>query len=171
MRKLPFSLLEANMNGKVILAREMMTQNLVTLSPDLDVFQAIDVLLKKRISGAPVVDSDGTFLGVFSESCCMRVIVNAAYECFPDAGLMAFVDRTPPTICPDTELLTICQTFLDQATRRLPVLEHDRLVGQISRRDVMRTISELGKSKAFHSELLYLSAISENSDQLTLRIG
>lgn len=159
------------MNNKVIVARDMMTQNLVTLSPEMDVFKAIDVLLKKRISGAPVVDSDGTFMGIFSESCCMRVIVNAAYDNLPDAGLLAFVDRDPPTISPDTELLTICQTFLDQATRRLPVLEHGRLLGQISRRDLMRTVSERGSKKHTHSELLYLSAISESSEQLTLRIG
>ena len=60
------------MNCQAILAREMMTENLVTLSPQLEVFQAIDVLLKKRISGAPVVDIDGGFLGIFSESSCMR---------------------------------------------------------------------------------------------------
>ena len=159
------------MTGAAILAREMMTQNLVTLSPELDVFQAIDVLLKKRISGAPVVDSDGTFLGIFSESSSMRVIVNAAYENLPDAGLLAFVDRNPPTISPDTDFLTICQTFLDQATRRLPVLEHDRLLGQISRRDVMRKVIEVvNKKKGGHPELLYLSALLRDSEQVTMRL-
>ncbi|MEZ6135767.1 MAG: CBS domain-containing protein [Pirellulaceae bacterium] len=161
------------MTGQAILARQMMTQNLVTLSPDLDVFAAIDVLLKKRISGAPVVDSDGTFLGIFSESCSMRVIVNAAYENMPDAGLMAFVDRDPPTISAETDMLTICQTFLDQATRRLPVLDNGRLVGQISRRDVMRTVSEMARKKPTgHAELLYLSALlNDSSATVAIRIG
>ncbi len=153
------------MTGATILARDMMTRKLVTLSPDLDVFSAIDILLRKRISGAPVVESNGTFLGVFSESSCMRVIVNAAYDNLPDAGLMPFVDLNPPTIGPETDLLTICQTFLDQATRRLPVLDGHWLQGQISRRDVMRKVSELTKGKQCgHAELLYLSAISGSSD-------
>ncbi len=160
------------MTGAATLAREMMAQNLVTLSPDLDVFAAIDVLLRRRISGAPVVDFDGTFVGVFSESSCMRVIVNAAYENLPDTGLLPFVDRDPPTIAPDTDLLTICQTFLDQATRRLPVIEDGRLLGQISRRDVMRKVSGLVKGKKCgHSELLYLSALLEDSHQVSVRLA
>lgn len=160
------------MTGAAILARDMMTQNLVTLSPLLDVFSAIDILLRKKISGAPVVDSHGQFLGVFSESSSMRVIVNAAYDNLPDAGLMPFVDRNAPTIAPDTQLLTICQTFLDQATRRLPVLEDGRLLGQISRRDVMRKVSDLTKGKKCgHSELLYLSALTESSESVSMRIG
>jgi len=161
------------MTSTAILAREMMTENLVTLSPDLEVFQAIDVLLKKRISGAPVVDFDGTFLGIFSESSCMRVIINAAYENLPDAGLMPFVDTDPPMISPDTDLLTICQTFLDQATRRLPVTENGRLLGQISRRDIMRKVSELAKGKTCgHAELLYISALlNEGKETIELRIA
>ncbi len=155
-----------------ILARDMMVKNLVTLSPNLDVFSAIDVLLKKRISGAPVVDESGEFLGIFSEKSSLQVIVNAAYDNLPDAGLMPFVDRSPHTITPDTDLLTICQTFLNQATRRLPIVEAGKLLGQISRRDVMRKVIELGREKKCgHSELLYLSAISENSTLVAHRIG
>ncbi len=160
------------MTGAAILARDMMTQNLVTLSPQLDVFSAIDILLRKRISGAPVVDSQGNYRGVFSESSAMRVIVNAAYDNLPDAGLMPFVDTHAPTIAPDTEMLTICQTFLDQATRRLPVLEAGRLLGQISRRDVMRKVSELSKGKKCgQAVLLYLSALTESSQGVAMRIG
>jgi CBS domain-containing protein len=143
-----------------ILARDLMVRNLVTLSPKLDVFSAIDVLLQRRISGAPVVDTDGTFLGTFSEKSAMQFIVNAAYESLPDAGLMPFVDPFPPTIQPDTDLLTICQTFLNQSTRRLPVIENEKLLGQISRRDVMRKVRDVMGSKAHEgAQVLYLSAL------------
>ena len=148
------------MHGTTILAKDMMTKKLVTLCPTMDVFEAIDVLLRKRISGAPVVDHHGCFLGIFSESSSMRVIVNAAYDGLPDAGLMAFVDTDPPTVSPDTDMLTICQTFLDQATRRLPVLKDGVLLGQVSRRDVMRKVVSLQKTReCCGQELLYLSAL------------
>lgn len=161
------------MTGEAIVAREMMTQNLVTLSPEHEVFQAVEILLKKRISGAPVVESNGNFLGIFSESSCMRVIINAAYEGLPDAGLMPFVDCDPPTISPNTDLLTICQTFLDQATRRLPVIENGMLMGMVSRRDVMRRVSDSVRGKKCgHAELLYLSALVEDSrESLELKIA
>ncbi|MBX3420503.1 MAG: CBS domain-containing protein [Pirellulaceae bacterium] len=153
-------------------ARDLMTTNLVTLSPGCDVFSAIDVLLKHRISGAPVVSADGEFLGIFSERSCMEVVVNALYDGLPDATLMPFVDSDPPTITPDTDLLTICQTFLNQATRRLPVLEGRRLLGQISRRDVMRVVSQLSKvEKPVHGEVLYLSALNEDSSGILMRIS
>ena len=152
-------------------ARDIMKTNLVTLSPNCDVFAAVDVLLKNKISGAPVVDSAGEFLGTFSERSCMEVIVNAIYDGMPDACLMPFVDVEAPTIAPDTDLLTICQTFLDQGTRRLPVLEGKRLVGQISRRDVMRFTAEMQRSPtAYHPEPLYLSAINEDSSSILTRI-
>jgi CBS domain-containing protein len=158
------------MTVAAILAREIMTKNLVTLSPEMDVFSAVDVLLRKRISGAPVVDCDGTFIGIFSESSSMRVIVNAAYDSLPDAGLMPFVNLDPPTISSDTDLLTICQTFLDQATRRLPVIENGRLIGQVSRRDVMRKVSEMARvKKCGHAELLYLSAFNETREHVSFR--
>ena len=154
-----------------LLARNMMTKNLVTLSPEMEVFAAIDILLKKKISGAPVVKSTGEFVGIFSESSSMRVIINAAYENLPDAGLMPFVDIDPPVIGPDTDLLSICQTFLDQGTRRLPVLEEGRLLGQVSRRDVMRHVNQAAKGKC-EAQLLYLSALlNEGRENITLRIA
>lgn len=153
------------------IARDVMTSNLVTLSPNCEVFSAIDVLLKNRISGAPVVNAVGEFLGIFSERSCMEVIVNALYDGLPDAGLMPFVDREPPTISPETDLLTICQTFVDQATRRLPVLDGKRLVGQISRRDVMRFVAVNKKSgQRLHPEPLYLSAINDDSSSVLMKI-
>lgn len=153
-------------------ARDLMKKDLVTLSPNCDVFSAIDTLLKHRISGAPVVGPDGSFLGVFSERSCMEVVMNALYEGLPDAGLMPFVDADPPTISPETDLLAICQTFLDQGTRRLPVLEGKRLLGQISRRDVMQVVAQLkAKHKNYHGELLYLSAINDDPSGLKGRLS
>ena len=141
-------------------AAEMMTRNLVTLRPTMRVSEAIKVLLKKRISGAPVVDK-GQFIGVFSERSCMRVIVSTAYDQLPDGSIVPFVDTDPPTIGPETDLLTITLTFVDQGVRRLPVLENGCLLGQISRRDVMRKIVELSTyNQPIHVEPLYLSALT-----------
>jgi len=55
------------------LCRDFMVTKLVTLSPRQRVFQGIGQLLKHKISGAPVVDGDRNFLGLFSEKCCMSV--------------------------------------------------------------------------------------------------
>lgn len=148
-------------------ARDFMVKKLVTLRPELDVIDAVQLLLKNRISGAPVVNADGQFVGVFSEKCAMQVLLDAAYEQLPSNEIRLFMDADAQTIEPDTQLLSIAQVFLLTSYRRLPVLENGRLVGQVSRRDVMRASLDLLKHSPVRDEgssLLYLSALVERSD-------
>ncbi len=150
-----------------ITARDFMTKRLVTLRPEMDVIEAVQRLLKNRISGAPVVDSDGKHLGVFSEKCSMQVLLDAAYEQLPSNQVRMFMDTDAQTIDCDTHLLSIAQVFLLTPYRRLPVLEEGTLVGQISRRDVLRASMNLLKSSPSQDEgssLLYLSALVERSE-------
>jgi len=52
---------------KSIAAGDIMTKKLVTVSPDDNIYEAIDKLLRNSISGAPVIDKDGQFVGLFTE--------------------------------------------------------------------------------------------------------
>ena len=147
------------------LAKDIMVTRLVTLCPGMDVYEAIGLLLKHRISGAPVVDEHQNFLGVFSERCCMSVLMEAAYDGLPTTKIDPFVDTSNPTITEDTDLLSIVQIFLHTGVRRLPVLRGSKLVGQISRRDVLRAahnMIELSPGK--ESDLLYLSSLFERNE-------
>jgi CBS domain-containing protein len=151
-----------------VTAREMMVRNLITLTPQMDALEALDVLLRQRISGAPVVDEDGHFIGVFSEKSCMKFVVGMAYENLPSIPVGDLTDKNPPTISEETDLLTIAQTFLNAACRRLPVLDSDgRLRGQISRRDVMRAVrSHMQAPTKSHTPAgLYLSAIFSSDER------
>ncbi|MGI9427936.1 MAG: CBS domain-containing protein, partial [Bythopirellula sp.] len=141
-------------------ARDFMMKKLVTLRPEMDVIDAVQRLLKNRISGAPVVDDGGRFVGVFSEKCAMQVLLDAAYEQLPSNEIRLFMDTNAQTIEPDTQLLSIAQVFLLTPYRRLPVLQDGILIGQVSRRDVMQASLELLKRPVLHEEgssLLYLS--------------
>ena len=141
------------------LAKDIMVTKLVTLSPDMDVFQAIGYLLKHHISGAPVVDQ-GKFIGVCSERYCMGVLIESAYEQLPTANVFAFMDTDlGRTIPEDLDLLSIARIFVDTHYRRLPVLHDGKLVGQVSRRDVLRAAHKL--SAVVHEReaaLLYLQS-------------
>ena len=147
-----------------ILAQEFMVKRLITLRPEMDVMDAVKLLLKYRISGAPVVDSRGKFLGVFSEKCCMHIILDAAYDSLPTNHVEAFMDRDAQTCRPDTDLLSIAQVFLLTSRRRLPVVdEHGMLLGQVSRRDVLRvSMQELERPLQHQSSVLYLSALADS---------
>jgi CBS domain-containing protein len=120
------------------LARDFMVTNLVTLQPESDVFEAIGYLLKRSISGAPVVDDSGKFLGIFSEKTSMKVLVDAAYDQMPSTKVAAFANTdVGRVISEDTDLLQCARLFLETPYRRLEVLRDGRVVGQISRRDVL----------------------------------
>ena len=79
-------------------ARDFMVKKLVTLRPEMDVIKAVQLLLKNRISGAPVVDAGGVYLGVFSEKCAMQVLLDAAYEQLPSNEIRLFMDTDAQTI-------------------------------------------------------------------------
>ena len=142
-----------------VTARDFMVKRLVTLRPEMDVIDAVQRLLKNRISGAPVVDAEGMYLGVFSEKCSMHILLDAAYEQLPSNEVRVFMDTDAQTIEPDTHLLSIAQVFLLTPYRRLPVIEDGRLLGQVSRRDVLKASMDLlrrSPDRASQSSLLYL---------------
>ncbi len=155
--------------NRPLMAKDFMVTRLVTLSPNLDVYDAINMLLSNKISGAPVIDEDRNLLGVLSERCCMRVLIDAAYENMPTTEVHSFMVRDVPTITEETDLLSIAQMFYDSTARRLPVVRDGKLVGQVSRRDILAAIqklhsiapSDVGQSR---SDLLYLSSLVERNE-------
>lgn len=155
------------MTIKPTLARDIMISRLITLRPDMDVFDAIEQLVKHQISGAPVVDDAGHFVGVFSERCSISLLLAATYDRAPTNRIEPFIERDVATISPDTDLLTIAERFLNTDHRRLPVLDNGRLVGQISRRDVLKAAQRLLEQPVVlveESNLLYLSGVVERKN-------
>ena len=157
------SILMASAHSKSVVARDIMAKRLIKFHPDKDVFEGIDILVKNKISGAPVVDENDKLLGVFSEKGCMQVLIDAAYEGLPTNQIGAFMDDDPQTITEETGLLAMAQVFLLTTRRRLPVVtENGYLVGQVSRRDVIKAASKLlSKVPSQQQPLLYLSALHD----------
>ncbi len=125
-------------------ARDFMAKRLVTLEAGMSALDAIALLLRNRISGAPVVDADGRLIGVFSEKFSMDVLLGLAYDQLPAAPVDAFMNTDFGRVIDGSEpLLEIAQRFLDTPYRRLPVVEEGRLAGQVSRRDVLNASHHL----------------------------
>ena len=123
--------------SKTVLVREFMASRLVTLTPEQDVFAAIRLLLHHRISGAPVVDAEHRLLGILSEKDCLRVFASGAYYHEAGGRVADYMTRTVVTVGPEDELFRVADLLLSHSFRRLPVVENGRLVGQVSRRDVL----------------------------------
>ena len=115
------------------------TRDVFTLSPDDDVFVAIGKLLEHRISGAPVVDSEGRFLGIFSEKTSMDVVIRGAYDQLPSTRVGNFMDTDRDRVIDEKmNLWAVAGMFASTRFRRLLVLRDGRVLGQVSRSDVLR---------------------------------
>jgi CBS domain-containing protein len=135
-----------NRKKPVPTAADIMTRDLVTFGPDEQIRTAIDQLLRYRISGAPVVGEGRRLLGTLSEGDCLRAISAGSYDGEPVKGeqlVRDLMNPAPLTITPSTDIYAITQTFVKNDVRRLPVVDDGRVVGQVSRRDVLKVICRL----------------------------
>ena len=124
-------------------ARDYMSTRLVTLHPETDVLDAMQKLLDEKISGAPVVDPRGTLLGILTQRDCMRVALQAAYHQEPAGRVADYMSSPVETLDAGASLIEVIEKFSQSRYRRFPVMEDFRLVGQLSRRDILRAILEM----------------------------
>lgn len=126
-----------------VVARDFMETQIVTFTADMEVMTAINELVKNGISGAPVLDAEGNIVGVLSEKDCLKVALTAGYEGVPAGIVSEYMTHDVIAVEPDTPILEIASRFLDSSIKRYPVLKNGKLVGQISRADVLRAINEI----------------------------
>jgi len=131
--------------GQAITVADYMATKLITLTPDQSMQEAMDLLLKNKISGAPVVDATGKLIGVISEGDCLKEIVKGKYNNTPSipATVKDYMAAEIISISPDKNIFEAANTFLRLRFRRFPVIQDGKLVGQISQRDIMRAVSNM----------------------------
>ncbi|MGE8502707.1 CBS domain-containing protein [Ectopseudomonas oleovorans] len=123
-----------------IKVRDYMTRHLVTFRAETDLFTAIHRLLEHRISGAPVVDDQGELIGLLSEGDCLRGILSGAYYEAIGGNVGTYMTKVVETVSPEADIIEVSERFLRGRRRRMPVVEGNRLIGQISRSDVLRAV-------------------------------
>jgi CBS domain-containing protein len=123
--------------------KDHMEQEAVVLEPDMDVEEAVLLLLKHNVSRAPVVGHDGTLIGVLAEGDCLEAFLNEEYFESPAAVVGDLMTSEIVTVDAEVDILTCAGLFLQHKVHQLPVLDEGKLVGQISRSGVIRAILEL----------------------------
>ncbi len=131
------------MISKSVLVKDYMAKSLVTFKPETDVLDAVHELVKHRIAGAPVVDASGNLIGMLSELDCMKVALNAGYHGDWGGPVSDFMSDGVETVDGEMSIVDLAQEFVESKYRRFPVVQNNRLIGQISRRDVLRALAHL----------------------------
>lgn len=122
-----------------ILVEDYMTRNLITFQKDQKVIEVMEALIKNKISGAPVVDEKGELVGIISDGDCMKQISESRYYNMPigDMKIEDFMDADVTTIDRKVSIFDCANLFYKHNCRRFPIVENGKLIGQISRKDVL----------------------------------
>jgi CBS domain-containing protein len=148
--------------------QEVMTRDVVTVSPSTPFKRVVQLLHDHRISAVPVVDADGCMLGIVSEADLVLKEERRPSEAAPlfgrasrrrlrakGAGTLATHCMTAPavTVAPSASLGAVARLLHRRGIRHLPVVDRDgRLVGIVTRRDLLTVF--LRRDEEIHHEIL-----------------
>ena len=128
------------MKTKIVM--DYMTRSVITLEPETTIFEAAETFIKNKISGAPVTDKDNKLVGILSEWDCLSIILKGGFEEFPSGNVSDYMSESVVTVSDDTGIFEVTQLFIDKRFHRIPVVKNDKLVGIISRRDLLSAITD-----------------------------
>ena len=125
---------------KLPVVRDHMDRHVASLRPEIDILDAVAFLLENHITGAPVVDKSGRLVGILTEKDCLRLVAAGVQGDLPRGSVANFMTPNPETIPPDMDVYFAAGLFLTRDFRRFPVIEDGKLVGTITRFDILRVI-------------------------------
>jgi CBS domain-containing protein len=126
-----------------ITVEDYMTKNLVTLTADTGVFEAVKILLDHKITSAPVIDSRGRLLGMFSEKDVMRIVLESVYNQSMSGKVGEYMTPKPASVNSDSSIVDLAEKFEHSSVRSFPVFQNTDLVGIVSRTDVLRALASI----------------------------
>ena len=145
--KAPTTKEEKDYTDKIFVSKYMTTK-LITFRADQSVLEVMELLIKNKISGGPVVNDTNQLLGIISEGDCMKQIAESGYYNVPmnDVKVEDHMVKDVETITSDMSIFEVATLFYKSKRKRFPVLDNGELVGQISRRDVLKAALALKDS-------------------------
>jgi predicted transcriptional regulator len=135
-----------------ILVEDYMCNSLITFKKDDPVIKVIEALMKYKISGAPVVNEHNELIGMISDGDCMKQISESRYYNMPigDRRVEDFMETDVPTIDKHLNIFDCASLFHKHNCRRFPIVENGKLIGQISRKDILYAAMKL-RAQNWHS--------------------
>jgi CBS domain-containing protein len=134
-----YRLVEVRHNGNLIAAlnenvRTIMTQQPVTLGHDARIRDAVDIIIKKKIGGLPIIGNDGTLAGIVTERDVLRVLGTGRSPLAVEDVMTTSLRVTEP----DCPISKVTRDMTNYRFRRLPVVSNEVLYGIVTATDIMR---------------------------------
>ena len=125
-------------------AKDVMTEEVIAVKKSTPIYDAIALLREKHITGVPVIEDDMALIGVLSE----KDVINLLYYAHGDEEekvVADFMTKPPIHFDKNESLLNICDCLVVHSFRRVPITYEGKLVGLISRADIIDCILHLRK--------------------------
>lgn len=161
-----------------MLAKDIMSQPVVTVRPDTGVAEASRLLTRLGYTALPVVETDGGPIGMVTEHDLLRNRVphdprlhRAPEPHLPDADVSAVMSVPAECVTPGTDLAEVANLMVRQRIRAVPVVDGERLVGIITRRDILR--AAVGRTDVELTEAVRqaLATLDDDPDRFTVWVS
>ncbi len=132
-------------------AKTIMKTRLITVNRQTPIYEAIRTMVENNITGLPVVDDDMTLIGIITEKDVLSLLYNiedkpGKVEDFMTKGIVSF-DQ-------EDSLIDIAESFIKNHFRRVPIVAQGKLVGIVSRKDIIKYILKLRREDKSPTEAL-----------------
>lgn len=126
--------------------KSIMNKNIITVSADTHIYEAINMLLTHKISGLPVVKPDMTLEGIITEKDILTLLIDSSVD--ENQTVADFMTKNVKTFMPNDSAVMVCEFLLAHPYRRVPIVEDGKLVGIVARRDILSLIVKMrGKNR------------------------
>ncbi len=123
-----------------IIISEYMSSHVLSVKPETQAIIAINQLLEHKITCAPVVDSSGKVLGMFSEIDCMNVVLETSYNQGMSGNVADYMNTEINSVDADSSIVDLAEKFKTCCVRSFPVFKDNELVGVVSRTDILKAL-------------------------------
>ena len=147
-----------------MLIKDIMTKNVITVGPEMEIHKLAELFMDKNISGAPVVDENGKLLGVVKEEGVifqdkkvhLPTFINLSFgfltlgtdryneeiKKITASKVSSIMEKGVVTINPNTEIEDVATLMIEKGIYYFPVVDGDKLAGVITKKDIVRAIAK-----------------------------
>ncbi|MFL0808886.1 MAG: CBS domain-containing protein [Agarilytica sp.] len=134
-----------------ILVEDYMDRDPHAIINTATVRDVVAILMKAKITGAPVVDEDKTLVGFVSEQDCIREMLNDTFYCEESPSVTEVMKTEVITCTPDTSIVELAEKMSKSPPKNYPVCKDGKLIGLFSRHFLLKALLENNEDCYIHS--------------------
>ncbi len=134
-----------------ILVKDYMDRNPHAILVNSSIRDVVAFLMKEKVTGVPVIDSDNNLVGFVSEQDCIKQMLNDAFYCEESNPVSSVMKPNVKTVSPDTSIVEVAEAMSKGPPKNYPVCQDGKLIGLISRSLILKALLESNEDCFVHA--------------------